>query len=159
MRLLILLLQVSKIRLAIVTLASMISGLSTVASLICVLQSLRGTDFLWWQFICFAALAVASTAYARMSIGSLVGASVLRLRRRMLRSIVRVPLEEFEQIGASQLLVGFTTDLANIGTAVGNFVRLVSGAAFLVACLAYLAWLSPERAAVASCMLLLTIAV
>ena len=56
-----------------------------------------------------------------------------------------MPLEEFERIGAARLLVGFTTDLASIGAAVRNFVHLFSGAAFLLASLAYLGWLSPER--------------
>ena len=66
MRLLILLLEVSKVRLATAILASMVSGVSTVAALICVLQSLRSTDMLWWQFIGFAVLAVVSRTYARL---------------------------------------------------------------------------------------------
>jgi putative ATP-binding cassette transporter len=159
MQLLILLSEIPKIRLATAILASVISGVATVAALICILQSLRSTEFLWWQFICFAALAVVSRIYARLIPKSLTAAAILRLRRRMVRSVLHMPLEEFERIGAARLLVGFTSDLSSIGAAVRNFVHLFSSAAFLLACLAYLAWLSPERAIVAAALLILTIAV
>lgn len=86
-------------------------------------------------------------------------ASLLRLRRRMLRSVLNVPLEEFERIGTVRLLVGFTTDLNSIGVAVRNFVHIFSGAAFLLSCLAYLGWLSFERMVVTACLLLVTIGV
>jgi putative ATP-binding cassette transporter len=159
MRLLLLLLEVSKIRLVIAIFASMVSGISTVAALICVLHSLRGTDVLWWQFTCFAVLAVVSRTYARLTLNTMMGASILRLRRRMIRSILHLPLEDFERIGAARLLVGFTTDLTSIGAAVRNFVHLFSGAAFLLTCLAYLGWLSPERAVVTAVLSLVAIAV
>ena len=159
MRLLILLLEVSKVRLATAIFASMVSGVATVAALICVLQSLHSSDVLWWQFIGCAVLAVVSRVYARLIPKTLMAVSILRLRRRMIRSIIHVPLEALEQIGAARLLVGFTTDLASVGAAVRNFVHLFSGAAFLLASLAYLGWLSPERAVVTAFLLLLTIAV
>jgi putative pyoverdin transport system ATP-binding/permease protein len=159
MRLLLVLLEVSKIRLAIAIFASIVSGISTVAALICVLHSLRGTSVLWWQFMCFAALAVVSRTYARLTLNRMMGASILRLRRRMIRSILHVPLEALERIGAARLLVSFSTDLTSIGAALRNFVHLFSGAAFLLACLVYLAWLSPERALVTGFLVLLAIAV
>lgn len=114
---------------------------------------------LWWQFMCFAALAVVSRTYARLTLNRMMGASILRLRRRMIRSILHVPLEALERIGAARLLVSFSTDLTSIGAALRNFVHLFSGAAFLLACLVYLAWLSPERALVTGFLVLLAIAV
>lgn len=60
MRLLLLFLEVSKLRLATAIFASIITGISTVASLICILQSLRSSNTLWWQFTAFAALSVVS---------------------------------------------------------------------------------------------------
>lgn len=159
MQLLILLSEVPKLRLVIAILASVISGISTVAALICILQSLRSTHILWWQFICFAVVAVVSRTYARLIPKSLMATAILRMRRRMIRSVLHMPLEEFERIGAARLLVGFTTDLSSIAAAVRNFVHLFSAAAFLLACLAYLAWLSPDRAAVTAFLLLLTIGV
>jgi putative ATP-binding cassette transporter len=102
---------------------------------------------------------VVSRIYSRRTLNKLMMASLLRLRRRMLRSIPHVPLEEFERIGAVRLLVGFTTDLNSIGAAVRNFVHIFSGAAFLLSCLAYLGWLSFERMVVTMCLLRVAIGV
>jgi putative ATP-binding cassette transporter len=159
MRLLALLLEVSKIRVASAIAASMISGIATVASFICVLHSLRSGNPWWWQFTGFAVLAVLSRTYARMTLSALMGASILRLRRRMIRSILHLPLEDFERINAARLLVGFTTDLTSIGGAVRNFVHLFSSMAFVAASLAYIAWLSPDRAVVTTVLVLIAIAV
>ena len=159
MRLVFLLLDVPKIRLTSAIFANIINGVSTVAALICILHSLRGGTLAWWQFACFAALAVVSRAYARITLKRLTAASLLRLRRRMLRSVLKMPLEQFEHIDASRLLVAFTSDLASLGAALRNFVHLFSSAAFLLACLAYLSWLSPQRGAVVAFLLLLAITV
>ena len=83
-----------------------------------------------------------------MTLNRLTATSLLRLRRRMLRSVLKIPLEQFERIDTARLLVAFTSDLAVLGAALRNFVHLFSGAAFLLACLAYLGWLSPQRGAV-----------
>jgi putative pyoverdin transport system ATP-binding/permease protein len=159
MRLVLLLLDVPKIRLASAIFASILNGISTVAALVCVLHSLRGGTVLWWQFVCFAMLAILSRIYARLTLKRLTAASLLRLRRRMLRAVLKIPLERFERIDAARLLVAFTSDLANLGAALRNFVHLFSGAAFLLACLAYLSWVSPPRGAVTAFLLLLAIAV
>lgn len=159
MRLLLLLLEVSKVRVASAIVASMITGIATVASFICVLHSLRSENSWWWQFTGFAVLAVICRTYARMTLSMLMGASILRLRRRMIRSILHLPLEEFERISAARLLVGFTNDLTSIGGAVRNFVHLFSSMAFVLASVAYIGWLSPERAIVTAVLLLVAIAV
>jgi putative pyoverdin transport system ATP-binding/permease protein len=159
MRLVLLLLDVPKIRLASAIFGSILNGASTVAALICVLHSLRGGSLSWWQFVCFAALAVISRTFTRMTIKRLTASSLLRLRRRLLRSILKIPLEQFERIDPARLLVAFTSDLASLGAAVRNFVHLFSGAAFLLTCVAYLSWVSPQRGAVTAFLLLLAIAV
>jgi putative pyoverdin transport system ATP-binding/permease protein len=159
MRLVLIVLDVPKIRLASAIFASILNGISTVAALICVLHSLRGGTVLWWQFASFAALAVLSRTYARITLKRLTATSLLRLRRRMLRSVLKIPLEQFERIDTARLLVAFTSDLASLGAALRNFVHVFSGAAFLLACLAYLSWLSPQRGAVTAFLLLLAIAV
>jgi putative pyoverdin transport system ATP-binding/permease protein len=159
MALLQLLLETSRIRVASAIIASVVSGISTVGSFVCILHSLRSGDVLLWQFTAFAVLAVASRAYARMTLSSLMGTSILRLRRRMIRSILHIPLEEFERIGAARMLVGFTNDLTSIGAVVRNFVHLFSSMAFVLAAVAYIGWLSPERAVVTAVLLIIAIAV
>ena len=159
MQLLILLAELPKLRLMTAILASVVSGVATVAALICVLQSIRATELLWWQFACFAALAVVSRVYSRLITKGLTATAILRLRRRMIRSILHVPLEQFERTGATRLLVGFTSDLSSIGAAVRNFVHLFSAAAFLLACLVFLVWVSLERAVVVTVLVLITVAI
>ena len=158
MRLVFLLLDVPKFRLASAIFANILSGVSTVAALICVLHSLRGGTVLWWQFACFAALAVLSRTYARLNLKRLTAASLLRLRRRMLRAVLKISLERFERIDTARLLVAFTSDLANLGAALRNFVHLFSGAAFLLTCLAYISWVSPPRGVAVAFLLILAIA-
>jgi len=152
-------LQVSKISLAIAVLTSIVSGLAAVGTLICILQSVRTNHSYWWQFICFAVLAVVSRLYSRLIPTSLTISSILRLRRRMIRSILHMPLEDLERIGAARLLVGFTSDLTNIGAAVRSFVHIFSSAAFLLAGVGYVAWLSPARAVVTAVLVVVTIVI
>jgi putative ATP-binding cassette transporter len=151
--------EVSKLKLASAIVASMVSGVATVGSFICILHSLRSSTPLVWQFAGFALLAVVSRAYGRTMLGSLIGATLLRLRRRMIRSILHVPLEQFEQIGAARLQVGFSSDLTSIGAAVRNFAHIFSSAAFLLTSLGYIVWLSPELGAVVAVLLVVAITV
>ena len=148
MQLLILLSEVPKLRLVTAILASVISGMATVAALICILQSLRSTELLWWQFICFAALAVVSRIYARLITEKSDG------DRHSAHATADDQVGSAYAVGGiranwrGETAGGFHEDLSSIGAAVRNFVHLFSAAAFLLACLAYLAWLSPERAVV-----------
>jgi putative ATP-binding cassette transporter len=55
------------------------------------------------------------------------------------------------------MLVAFTSDLANVGSAVRNLVSLSASAAFLVALVGYLMWLTPERATIVALLLVVCI--
>jgi putative pyoverdin transport system ATP-binding/permease protein len=158
MQLLRLLSQISTLMLIIAIVASVLSGFAAMGALICVFESLRSGTVLWWQFGLAAAFAVLVREYARATLGRLATKSVLRLRRRLVRSVLHVPLLDLERIGSARLLVAFTSDLAGVASAVRNLVLLFSSAAFLVALVAYLAWLSRERAVVTIILLLVCIA-
>ena len=158
MRLLSLVSQVSKLWLGAAILASLLSGLSTMGTLICVFQTLRTGELWWWQFICAGVFSVVSRAVAHWLLNRLTSASILRLRRRLIRGSSTVPLRDFERTGSERLLAAFTTDLASVGTAVRNLVSVVASAAFLVACLSYLGWLSLTRMAVVAVLLVVCIA-
>ena len=82
---------------------------------------------------------------------------MLRLRRRLVRSVLHVPLLDLERIGSARLLVAFTSDLTGVATAVRSLVSLFASSAFLLALVAYLAWLSAERAGVTTVLLLVCI--
>lgn len=144
MRLLGLLAQGSALRLATTILASVLGGVAELSATVCVLESFRTGSVLWWQFAVIAVLAVLIGRYARASVNKLSAQSVIRMRRRLVESVLHVPLLELERIGEARLLVAFTSDLVNVASAVRNLASLSASSAILVACLAYIGWLSPK---------------
>jgi putative ATP-binding cassette transporter len=158
MQLLSLVSQVSKFWLATAIIASLLSGAATMGALICVFQSFRANTMYWWQFICIAVFAVLCRFLAQFLLRRLTAASILRLRRRLIRSVLHVPLRDIERIGSERLLSAFSTDLASIGLAVRNFVSVFSSSAFLLAFLSYLAWLVPMRTVVIAILVAVCIA-
>ena len=159
MRLLQLLSQVSMLKLAFAIFSSVISGFATMGALICVFESLRTGEILWWQFSLVAAFAMGTRELARISLNQVAAKSLLRLRQRLVRSVLHVPLLELEHIGSSRLMVALTGDIASVAPAVRNLVSICSSAAFLVACVGYLFWLTPKRAVVVAILLLVSIVV
>jgi putative ATP-binding cassette transporter len=159
MQLLRLLSQVSVLKLAVAILTSILSGFAAMAALICVFESLRRGTLLWWQFAAAAAFAMLCRECGRIILGRLATRAVVRLRWRLVKSVVHVPLLDFERIGSARMLVAFTSDLANVGSAVRNLVSLSSSAAFLLALVGYLMWLTPERATITALLLMLCIGV
>jgi putative pyoverdin transport system ATP-binding/permease protein len=159
MQLLRLLSQVSVLKLSLAILTSILSGFAAMAALICVFESLRRGTLLWWQFAAAAAFAMLCRESGRIILGRLATRAVVRLRWRLVKSVVHVPLLDFERIGSARMLVAFTSDLANVGSAVRNLVSLSSSAAFLLALVGYLMWLTPERATITALLLVLCIGV
>jgi putative pyoverdin transport system ATP-binding/permease protein len=157
MQLLRLLSQISLLRLVTAILASVLSGVAAMGALICVFESLRSGEVLWWQFALAAAFALVVREYARATLNRLATRAALRLRRRLVRSVLHVPLLDLERIGSARLLVAFTSDLNGVASAVRNLVSLFSSAAFLLALVAYLAWLTADRAVVVSILLVVCI--
>jgi putative pyoverdin transport system ATP-binding/permease protein len=158
MQLIRLLSRISVVMLVTAILASILSGFAAMGALICVFESLRSGNILWWQFALAAAFAILIREFARATLSRLATKSVLRLRRRLVRSVLHVPLLDLERIGSARLLVAFTSDLNGVAAAVRSLVSLFSSSAFLVALVAYLAWLSAERAGVTTILLLVCIA-
>src|SRR5208283_2512309 len=143
MRLLGLLAQVSALRLATAILASVLSGVAELGAIVCVLESFRTGAVLWWQFACVALFSVVIGRYSRASVSKLASQSIVRMRRRLVRSVLHVPLLDLERIGLTRLLVAFTGDLVSVASAVRNLASLSTSSAILLACLAYIGWLAP----------------
>jgi ABC-type siderophore export system fused ATPase/permease subunit len=118
MRLLRLLAQVSALQFTIAIFVSALGGVCAMGAIICVLESLRSGNILWWEFASVAALSVVIARFSRATLGGLAAKSIVRLRRRLVRSLLRVPLVDLERIGPTRLLVAFTSDLASVGSAV-----------------------------------------
>jgi putative ATP-binding cassette transporter len=149
--------QVPKLRLAVAIFASALGGVAEMGATICVLEYFRSSKVLWWQFTVVVVLAVAIGRYSQSALGKLASRSVIRLRRRLIRSVLHIPLLDLERIGSTRLLVAFTNDAFSIGSAVRHLATLVASAAFLLAALAYIGWLAPKRMIVAGALCLLCI--
>ena len=144
MRLLGLLAQVSALRLATAILTSVLSGFAELGATVCVLESFRSGAVLWWQFVSVAVFSVVIGRYSRASVSRLASQSIVRMRRRLVRSVLHVPLLDLERIGLTRLLIAFTGDLASVASAVRNLASLSANSAILVACLAYIGWIAPK---------------
>ena len=85
MQLIRLLSRISVVMLVTAILASVLSGVAAMGALICVFESLRSGNILWWQFALVAAFAILIREFARVTLARLATKSVLRLRRRLVR--------------------------------------------------------------------------
>ena len=158
MSLLSLLYRISAWQLATAVVTSVLGGVAELGTTICVLESFRRGTVLWWQFALVAVFSLVIARYSRAAVGRLASQSILRMRRRLVRSVLHLPLLELETIGATRLLVAFTGDVGSVATAVRNLSSLSANAAILLACLAYIGWLSTREMVVAGLLCLVCIA-
>jgi len=142
MRLFRLLTQIAALHLTFAIFISALSGIASIGVIICVLESIRSGHVSWWEFASIAAFALVVGRTSRVLLGQLVGKSVIRLRRRLVRSVLRMPLLDLERIGTTRLMVAFTTDLVRVAAAIRNLASVFANGAFLVALLTYIGWLS-----------------
>ena len=157
MRLLRLLSQISAWQLATAIVASVLSGVAQLGATICVLEVFRSGRVLWWQFALVAVLAVLLGRYSRAAVARLASQSIVRMRRRLVRSVLHLPLLEFESIGSTRQLVAFTSDLLSVATAVRNLASLSANVAILLGCLTYIGWLSMREMLVTASLCLVCI--
>jgi putative ATP-binding cassette transporter len=157
MRLLRLLSQNSAWQLATAIFASVLSGIAQLGATICVLEVFRSGQVVWWQFALIAALAVLIGRFSRGTVARLTAQSIVRMRRRLVRSVLHLPLLELEAIGPTRLSVAFSSDLVNVASAVRNLASLSANSAILVGCFAYIGWLSIREMLVTGSLCLITI--
>lgn len=157
MRLLRLLSQNSAWQLAIAVFASVLSGIAQLGATICVLEVFRSGRVVWWEFALVAALAVLIGRFSRGTVARLTAQSIVRMRRRLVRSVLHLPLLELEAIGPTRLSVAFTSDLVNVASAVRNLASLSANSAILIGCFGYIGWLSIHEMLVTGSLCLITI--
>ena len=125
MRLLRLLSQNSAWQLATAIFASVLSGIAQLGATICVLEVFRSGQVVWWQFALVAALAVLIGRFLARTVARLTAQSIVRMRRRLVRSVLHLPLLALEAIGPTRLSVAFSSDLVNVASAVRNLAIAV----------------------------------
>jgi putative pyoverdin transport system ATP-binding/permease protein len=152
-----LLYRISAWQLAAAVLASVLSGIAELGTTICVLESFRRGAILWWQFAIVAALALITGRYSRYVVNKLASKSSARMRRRLVRAVLQLPLRSLEDLGPTRLLIAFTGELSSVATAVRNLASLSTNGAILLACLAYIGWLSLREMFIVAALCLICI--
>ena len=105
MNLLSLLYRISAWHLVTSVVTSVVSGVAELGTTICVLESFRRGTVLWWQFALVAVFSLVIARYSRAAVGRLASQSIVRMRRRLVRSVLHLPLLELETIGATDAKV------------------------------------------------------
>ncbi|MFG6666127.1 multidrug ABC transporter permease/ATP-binding protein [Halomonas sp. HNIBRBA4712] len=84
---------------------------------------------------------------------------VFDLRGRLLKRMLDTDIERLERVGSATLLASLSSDVRNITIGFVRLPELVQGVVMTVACVAYLAWLSPEMVVVTVLWMAATMAV
>ena len=89
-------------------------------------------------------VSIVSRAMSRMAVTKIAQAETFDIRLRLATQIVETPLAEIERIGPRRLIGAMTMDARRSGDALPLRINLLPNVSFLVSCLAYLAYLSPQ---------------
>jgi putative ATP-binding cassette transporter len=138
---------------AFAVLAGVLSGLANVGLILLLHRAINPNHplgrphlpggLLAWLFggLCLAAALsriVSQTLLARLS-----RRSVARLSRRLSERILATPLRDLEELGSARLMTMLTTDIPTIAQGLRAVPTLCINAVIILACLCFLAWLSP----------------
>lgn len=137
--------RLSRLGVAMVLLASMISGLGGVGILIVVNKALAAQGSpgrLAWAFIGLCLIVPVSGFVSQFLIAKIGAQSVFDLRVQLCRRILGAPVRHLEEIGVHRLLAHLSDDVGTITTALVDLPLLGMHVAIILACLLYLAWLS-----------------
>lgn len=137
--------RLSRLGLAMVLLASLISGFGGVGILIVVNKALAAQGSpgrLTWAFLGLCLIVPVSGFVSQFLIAKIGAQSVFDLRVQLCRRILDAPVRHLEEIGVHRLLAHLSDDVGTITTALVDLPLLGMHVAIILACLLYLAWLS-----------------
>lgn len=97
---------------------------------------------LFLVFLGLAALGMVTRAGSAILLVSIGESAMLKLRLRISRQILGVPLRRLEETGIPRLLAILTDDILNILNAIANLPVVCINVAALITCLFFLAWQS-----------------
>lgn len=98
------------------------------------------------MMVAFSALVlakIATNAMSRMLLVRLSEDTIMELSLAVCGSVLRAPLRNIEKRGVAQIHTTLTDDVSAVTWAVQCLPMLVTNAAVLAGCVAYMAWLSP----------------
>lgn len=97
---------------------------------------------LLWSFVGLCLLMFISRAASLSLLTRLTLSSTLRLRMRLCRQVLFAPLRKLEELGPHRILANITEDIPVMTVALATLPVLCMQIAIVVACLAYMGWLS-----------------
>ncbi len=123
------------------------SGIASIA-LIVLIQSELGRETssssaAVWLFGMLCIVSAAARIIGQVGMVKLGQGAVAKLSLHMVRRILDLPLREFEALNTSSLLAALTEDIVLIANAMVGIPQLCINIPILIACLAYIGWLSP----------------
>ncbi|MGP0067610.1 MAG: cyclic peptide export ABC transporter [Isosphaeraceae bacterium] len=96
-----------------------------------------------WAFAGLCLVSAASRIIAQVGMVKLGQGAVAKLGLHIVRRTLALPLREFETIDTSALLAALTEDIVLIANAMVGVPHLCINVPIVIACLAYIGWLSP----------------
>lgn len=135
----------SRLRIVLIAVAGIISGLANTAMIALVTQILTKqesrTALFTGLFIALCVILPCFRFVSQMLLIDLTQKSLLEFRLRLSRNILAAPLRHLETVGPHRLLATLTTDINVIVDSLSAIPLLVVHLAVVVSCLAYLGWL------------------
>jgi len=137
---------------------SFLAGAANIAIVALISRRLTAGDGLTSIFVLQFALAVLVVVMldfgGKWLLLRLTAGTGYRLQTDLSRRILQTPLAQLEEIGAPRLLAALTDDVKILVQALNQIPNVAMGSAILLACFAYLTWLSPPTLLLATLLTL-----
>lgn len=134
-----------KLRILLVVLLGLASGPASAGVLVLLIRILSGagpaTPATLWGFAALCLVLPACRYISQMVLFDLSQNSLLALRLRLSRRVLRAPLRQIERIGGARLLAVLANDIGTIVDSMALLPGVLMQASLLASCLVYLAWL------------------
>lgn len=101
------------------------------------------SPLLAWSFVGLCVAAAATRVVAQAAMVRLAQGSIARLAAQLCRRTLALPLRQFEEIDPARLLAVLTDDTIVLSNALIGIPLICINGPIVVACLAYVGWLSP----------------
>ena len=128
------------------TLASIISGASSIGLIMVINIALDETvvsqSLLAWSFAGLCLLRLLASIASRLLLAKLGQEAIFNLRLRLSRQILATPLRDLEEVGTHRLLAALTSDTSALMGALTAIPTLSLNAIIVLGSMAYLAWIS-----------------
>lgn len=136
----------ARLRIAIIAVAGIISGVASTGMIALVTQILTGlgdrTALLTGLFITLCVVLPVFRFFSQMLLIDLSQKSLLQLRLRLARSILSAPLRHLEKVGPHRLLATLTNDIGVLVDSMAQIPILFMHTTIVLCCLGYMGWLS-----------------